>query len=252
MAEDKSWTAGPLRIRVSRDAPPGTPSGGTPPGRPKERLSLDRILDVALEQMKEHGYDAVSMRSIARALDTGPASLYAYVANREQLDQYVVERISSTIPIPDPDPEHWVDQVKALLTSMLQAYRDHPGSARATMGMVPTEIGSLRAAEAMMAYCLAGGIKPQLAAWFCDLAALYIGAVAIEEAIWQERYKTAGPEDWDTFGAELKALFGSLPADQFPILSSMPDVMTGGDGDDRTNFALDVLLGGLEALSARG
>lgn len=55
--------------------------------------------------MRTGGYDAVSMRPVAKALDTGPASRYAHVANREQLDQYVVERIVSTIEIPEPDPE---------------------------------------------------------------------------------------------------------------------------------------------------
>jgi AcrR family transcriptional regulator len=246
MSEDKTFQAGPLRVRIS---------GGQVRQRqqkaPKERLSVDRIVDVALDQMREHGYDAVSMRSIARALDTGPASLYAHVASREQLDQYVVDRIVNTITFQEPDPERWDQQIKDLLLALLAAYRQHPGSARATMGMVPTELGALRSAEAMMAYCLAGGIKPQLAAWFCDLVALYVGAVAVEESIWQERYKTAGPEDWETIGQELHALFKTLPSDEFPIISSMPDVMTAGDGDTRLNFALDVLLLGLKALSDR-
>ena len=57
---------------------------------PSDRLSADRIVAVAVEQMREHGYDAVTMRSIARELGTGPASLYAHVANRAELDQLVV------------------------------------------------------------------------------------------------------------------------------------------------------------------
>src|SRR5437868_15246901 len=66
-----------------------------PPGRarradPADRLSTDRIVEVAIDQMRERGYDAVTMRSIARELGTGPASLYAHVANRAELDQLVV------------------------------------------------------------------------------------------------------------------------------------------------------------------
>jgi AcrR family transcriptional regulator len=231
----KGWVTGPAEPRVV-----------------KERLTPDRIVDVALQQMKEMGYESVSMRSIAKALDTGPASLYAHVSSREHLDQLVIDRISSSIEVEEADPERWEEQVKDFLTRMLQAYRDHPGSARATMGVVPTEVGSLRAAEALMAYCLAGGIQPQLAAWFCDLTALYVGAVAVEEGIWQERYAEAlQPADWDKVSAELNTLFATLPTDRFPILSSMADVMTNGDGDDRQGFALDVLLLGLKALSAR-
>lgn len=106
-----------------------------------------------------------------------------------------------------------------------------------------------------MALCLAGGIPAQLAAWFCDLAALYVGAVAVEEATWRERYRAVGQnpslEDWERIGQELRELFGSLPTDRFPILSSLPDVMTTGDGADRLGFALDVLLSGLREVSRR-
>ena len=242
----KSFRTGPLRVRV-----------GAPGERavPKERLTVDRILDATFEIMRTGGYEAVSMRSVAKALNTGPASLYAHVANREQLDQLVVERIASSVPIPDPDPERWDDQLKQLLVDTLGAYREHPGSARATMGMVPTQVGALRNAEGMMALCLAGGVPAQLAAWFCDLAALYVGAVAVEESIWAERSRVTArdeaEQEWERISAELTELFASLPAADFPILTSLPDVMTSGDGDDRLNFALDVLLGGLKALSSR-
>jgi AcrR family transcriptional regulator len=241
----KSFRAGPLRIRVSTQGE----------RVPKERLTVDRILDATFEIMRTGGYEAVSMRSVAKALDTGPASLYAHVANREQLDQLVVERIASSIPIPEPDPERWDDQVKQLLIDTLGAYREHPGSARATMGMVPTQVGALRNAEGLMALCMAGGVPAQLAAWFCDLAALYVGAVAVEESIWAERYRVtardAGEQEWERIAVELSELFSSLPAADFPILSALPDVMTSGDGDDRLGFALDVLLGGLKSLSSR-
>jgi hypothetical protein len=174
------------------------------------------------------------------------------VANRGQLDQLVVERVGGTIPIPEPDPDRWYDQLRRLMLDALAAYRAHPGSARAALGMVPTELGALRGAEAMMGCCLAGGVPAQYAAWFCDLAALYIGALAVEESFWQDNNQgAADPEDWEAVGAQLRELFASLPRDQFPILSSHADVMTTGDGEQRLGFALDVLLEGLKAVARR-
>ncbi len=73
VAREKTFKFGPVTVRVPADEA----------AAPKERLSRDRIVDIALEQMAESGYDAVSMRSIARALGTGPASLYAHVANKD-------------------------------------------------------------------------------------------------------------------------------------------------------------------------
>ena len=65
---ERSWQAGP--VRRPGDAPEPRSR------RPKERLTTERIVDTAMELMARQGYDAVSMRSLAKALDTGPASLY--------------------------------------------------------------------------------------------------------------------------------------------------------------------------------
>src|SRR6478735_5861515 len=127
---EKSWQAGPLRIRVTLP--------DQDPPRAKERLTVERIVDTAMTLMAEKGYDAVSMRSLAKALDTGPASLYAHVANREELDALVIDRISAGMQVPAPDPGRWQEQIKDLMRQMLELYRAHPGSARAAMAMIPT------------------------------------------------------------------------------------------------------------------
>lgn len=120
------------------------------------------------------------------------------------------------------------------------------------MGLIPTEEGALVQAEGMMAILLAGGIQPQLAAWFGDLMALYVGAVAIEESIWTDRAKAgAGPQSEEEAVASFQQLFASLPDDRFPHLKSMAAVLVAGDGARRFEFALDVLIEGLKSLNAR-
>lgn len=203
--------------------------------------------------MATHGYDAVSMRSLARELGTGPATLYTYVANREELDQLVLERVVSEVSVPEPDPDRWQEQIKQLLRDILAAYRVHPGSARAAMGTIPTGEGGLVGAEGMIAVCLAGGITPQAAAWFCDLVSLYVGAVAFEESIWAERENTtiAGePADHEALDEQLTAYFQNLPHDRFPLMRAFAHVMTTGDIGDRFEFGIDIMLSGLVASSA--
>jgi AcrR family transcriptional regulator len=241
----RTFQAGPIRIRVST-------TGSTSREAPKERLTVDRIVDAALEIMSVEGYDAVTMRSVAKRLDTGPASLYAHVANRLELDQYVVNRIAAGIVCPPPDPEHWEDQLRDLGQRTLEAFRAHPGSARASMGLVPSEEGALVQAEGMMAILLAGGIKPQLAAWFGDLMALYVGSVAVEESIWVDRAKAgAGPQSEEDAIEGFRQMFEALPDDRFPHLKSMASVMVAGDGARRFEFAIDVLIAGLKSLNER-
>ncbi len=61
----------------------------TPPWRdgtkPRRRLDRESIGREALRIIDAEGIDAVSMRRVAAAFDTGPASLYAHVENKEAL-----------------------------------------------------------------------------------------------------------------------------------------------------------------------
>jgi len=238
-------------------------NGGAGSGRARragaaDRLSTDRIVQVAIDQMREVGYDAVTMRSIARELGTGPASLYAHVANRAELDQLVVGRVCSQWQIPDPDPEHWDDQLRTSLIQLLEVYRANPGVARCTLGMIPLEPGLLLVSERLLALLKSGGVPDQFAAWFLDVSALYVASVAVEEDIWRERHRGQAPEESallaeqeEAVGAEVRAVFESLPAEHFPFLTALAATMAAGSGDDRFAFGVDLLVSGLKAMSAR-
>jgi hypothetical protein len=138
------------------------------------------------------------------------------------------------------------------MRQMLTLYRAHPSTARAAMAMIPTGEAAVRVMEGMLAILDVGGISPQAAAWFCDLAPEYVGWIAAEEAMWIERENsTAAGEDPDhaAIDEQLAAYFSSMPTDRFPHVAAMADVLTKGDGQDRFEFGIDVLLAGLAAVS---
>jgi AcrR family transcriptional regulator len=221
---------------------------------PADRLSVDRIVDVAIEQMRERGYDAVTMRSIAQALETGPASLYAHVANRAELDQLVIGRIASQWHIPDPDPERWDDQLRQSMRDMLALYEQHPGVARCSMGMIPTTAETLLPTERLLALMRAGGVPEQHAAWFVDVSALFVGAVAVEDDIWRQRNgieEGAAPDTEEAVVAQVRELFAALPEDHFPTIRAMAVALTTGSGAERFDFGIELLVGGLKALAER-
>lgn len=221
-----------------------------------ERLSVDRIVAVAVEQLREHGYDAVTMRSIARELGTGPASLYAHVANRAELDQLVVGWVCGQWQVPDPDPDRWDEQVRNSLIELLEVYRANPGVARCTLGMIPLQPSLLMVTERLVALLKAGNVSDEHCAWFVDVASLYVASVAVEEDIWRERHRGQDPDEAnavehlteDAVVAEVRNVFGSLPREHFPLLSAMAETMTAGSADQRFAFGVDLLVGGLKAL----
>lgn len=218
-------------------------------GRPAKRpLSVDAVVDAGLRVLKADGLEAVTMRRVAAELDTGPASLYVYVANRDELCTAMLDRVIGTIDIEAPDERRWREQVHRLMNAMVTAMQAHPGIARVALANIPTGGNALVGAESMLAILRAGGIADQPAAWACDILPLFATATAIEGDIYAAREDGATEEEAI---ARVSATFGSLPAERFPNLSELAGVLTAGDGEQRFAFAIDCMLDGLLAASRR-
>ena len=176
---------------------PGGAVGGAVGGvsrreRPaKPALSRAGIVAAGLAILQSRGFAAVTMRSVAAALDTGPASLYAYVANRDELLREMLNVVLSEVPVPSVDPLRWREQLKDLLRDSTRAMERHPGIARVAMGYIPTEEHAMVVADTMLALLAAGGVGPQASAWAVDLLSLFITATAYETSL----YSGGGPPD---------------------------------------------------------
>jgi AcrR family transcriptional regulator len=222
-------------------------SPAKPARRAREPLSRERVVDAAMRILLDQGYEAVSMRKVAQALGTGPASLYAHVANKKELDQLLVERAAEGLEIPAPDPQNWQEQLKDLMRSMLKMMRAYPGVARAAIGQVPLGERALISTEGMLAILKAGRVPDQAAAWAIDMTALYVTALAFEESVQGASAWTL--DDVETFVGELRSFFQALPADRFPLIVALAGPLTAGSGaDERFEFGLQVIVGGLAAM----
>src|SRR5919205_3979370 len=94
----------------------------------KPPLSRDAIVAAALEIARTEGVDALSMRRVAQALDTGPASLYVYVADRGELHELLFDAAIGTIEIDPIEPRRWREQLKELARRMVKMMsEDFPG-----------------------------------------------------------------------------------------------------------------------------
>jgi AcrR family transcriptional regulator len=224
------------------DGPPPQHAG---PSR-QAPLSEDLIVETALGILRAEGLDAVTMRRVATALDTGPASLYVYIGGRDKLRRAMLDRVAGSVPIEKPDPARWREQLHALLDGVLRAMEDHPGIASVAVGDPPTSERTLLVADYMMGLLLAGGVTPQDAGWACDILPLLTTASAMETAVHMARGDTV-----QATVERLDAVFSALPADRFPNIAKYGDVLTSGNSDERFRFAIDAFLDGLEARAAR-
>jgi AcrR family transcriptional regulator len=225
-----------MAARSTRDRPAKAP------------LSEAAIVDAALAITKTEGFDAVTMRRVAAELDTGAASLYVYVRNRDELLLLMFDRAVDRLALVEPDPKRWREQVHDLLHTFLKTLESYPGLAGALPVGPPTSENSLAGAENLLAILLAGGIAPQDAAWACDILALIVTATATEIDV--RRANEVEMERADIIG-QVRDAFASLPPDRFPNLVAHVAEMTAGDGNERFDFAIETFLDGLVARSSR-
>ncbi len=229
---------------------PPPPRFPRPSKRPTRRtaLTVEAIVAAAIEVLDEAGVVGLSMRRVADRLGTGAASLYAHVSGKDELLELVFDELVGQVPLPEPDPKIWREQVRQMLRDLRAALISHRDAALAGLGRIPTTPKTLVAAETLVATLRAGGLSDRAIALGLDQLILYVSAEAFEAGLMEHGGMT--PEEVQRYFDDVHVFYLRLPADRFPVLASVAEEMTGPDGEERFEFGLDVLIAGLEAVSA--
>jgi AcrR family transcriptional regulator len=231
---------------MSTHPPSPHPRGRRPRAAPRERLSREAIVAAALAIVDEHGVDGLSMRAVAEALGTGPSSLYAHVADKEELLELLLDAVLVEVRLPDAGLP-WEEQLKGFVREQIRVLVGHRDLARVTLARVPTGPNAVAIMDRFLGNLLATGLPPRTIGLTMDLLALYAGAVAYEQSLFTARL---GPEEADRYFREVREHFAALPADRFPSLHAMLGPMFDDAEDgaaERLEWALDVLVDGIAA-----
>ena len=216
-----------------------------PAVRPRKApITPARILGTALDLVAAEGYEALTMRRLAAALDTGQASLYAHVVNKADLDELLIGRLCAELVLPEPDPATWHEQIRGVCAGMRDQYLRYPGISRAALAMVATDLEIARVSEGMLAILLAGGVDPQTAAWGIDALTLYVAAYCLEVSIVRQR-STDDDTAWVLDRDEMRRRLAALPASTFPHTTAHATELTAGEGHDRFDFTVALMVDGL-------
>jgi AcrR family transcriptional regulator len=93
---------------------------------PKRELSIERIVDAAIEIADEGGLAAVSMASVAAKLGFTPMSLYRYVSAKDDLVLLMQERGIGVPPEELAEAAGWRDGLERWGRAMARLYVEHP------------------------------------------------------------------------------------------------------------------------------
>ncbi|HZE40621.1 MAG TPA: TetR/AcrR family transcriptional regulator [Stackebrandtia sp.] len=235
------------RHRLGSGAKPAANRRGPSGGR-KRPITVDAIVDTAFAIVENEGYEALTMRRVATALETGPSSLYAHVVNKQDLDELLIGRLCAEIELPEPDPANWRGQIIDVCAQLRDQYLRYPGISRAAFAAGLSNLDTLRLTEGMLAVLLAGGVAPQDAAWAIDSLSLYVNAYSLEASLARRRAAGDADDAWVVSRDELMRRFAALP-DGYPQTRRYAAEITAGGGHDRFDFTLGVMLDGLAARS---
>ena len=218
-------------------------------------LTRDAIVDAAIEVLDTEGSEQLSMRRVAAQLGVGAASLYWHVPSKAVLIDLVLDRVIAEIELPPPEPAHWRAQLREHAHLMRATLGRHGDLARLTMGRVPIGPSLVLVIEWQLALLRSAGIPDHVAALTGDLLALYVGAFAFEDVLFNSppAHEDAASAEFhgpEQFFVMVHQYLATLPPDRFPHTTALVGELTSADRDQRFEFGLDVLLAGLAAQAA--
>jgi TetR/AcrR family tetracycline transcriptional repressor len=209
------------------------------PGRPP--VPLDRIVATALRVVDEEGVDALSMRTLARRLDSGTATLYRHFANRADLIAHVVDHVfgEAEFDAEELAAMSWDQAWRTIAHTMFDALGRHKNVAPLLVEHVPLGPNALTQRERCIAVLLDNGFPPQLAALAYATLARYVLGFAIQLS---GHGATRRIED-----ARLSAGFRGLDPSLFPATVAVADSLP-VPLEDEFAFGLQLIVNGLGQL----
>jgi len=216
----------------------------------RRQLSQDLIVETGLRILDAEGLDGLSMRRVAQELDTGPASLYAHVANKEELLELIYDRVLGEIHLAEPDPARWKEQLREYAIECHRVLGSHADVARAALASIPLGPNALRIAEYVFGLLIDAGMAPRDASLAVDRISLYITGDAFEGSLHFGRMRATGlglEEYFKSFVGHIESHYRALPAERFPHIAAHVDDLIADDGRARFEYGLDLMIDGLAA-----
>lgn len=97
----------------------------SPQRGPKREMSVERIVEAAIELADDEGLGAVSMAAVAAKLGFTPMSLYRYVSAKDDLLLLMQEQATGLPPASVREEEGWRGQLRALFEAQVLIYLRH-------------------------------------------------------------------------------------------------------------------------------
>lgn len=226
-----------------------------PPSRgPKPSLSVDRIVEAAVEIADADGLHAVTMRRVAERFGVTTMSLYRYVPSKDELVELMLDAVAAPAPDPEQLPDHWRDALHGWARQNMALFRRRPWALSHSFGTPPMGPNRLRWMECALRAMEGTGLTEDDMMGVLVILSGYILSAAQQELARTQAASRTGvdPEEWErAYGQLLRRVVddGSHPSLARVVTAGVVD--GGGEGPDADfEYGLSFILDGVAALMA--
>jgi AcrR family transcriptional regulator len=221
------------------------------------RLNRDRVLQAAVALADEIGIGPLSMRRLAQELDVVPMALYKHVAHKAELLDGMVDVIIAEID-PPAAGLGWKDVVRGRILSARTVLQRHQWARQVLETRTNKTPGVLAYMDSFIGMFLDGGFSVDLTHHV--MHAIGSRMWGFTQELFQEPAGPTGGAAAEPDEATQQAMLQEM-ARRYPNVLTIamasahdPDAVIGQGCDDRFEFefALDLLLDGIEKLHAQG
>jgi AcrR family transcriptional regulator len=208
------------------------------------------VAERALALADTIGLEALTIRKLATDLGVTPMALYWHFRSKDDLLVGVADRIWSEVDITADPSAPWLDQLRAMFTSLLSVLRAHPAG---TQLLVRSEKlhseAALNTTEAALELLRGAGFSPQEASAIARSAMW----TALTLVMSEPGVEVSDPVERAEVMRKHQVELATLPQAKYPRLVECALPMTAcDDPDEHYRFGVEMFMAGVAAIAATG
>ena len=200
---------------------------------PLPKFTREQIFRAALQIIDVHGREALTMRRLAEAMDTGTTTLYDYVKNKEELLQGVESLLIDSLVADLDQSSSWDAQLAEALRRLHGVQQEHPGFVEVLSAQVMPGPSLDPVREGLMRILREAGFSRQDAAYVLAVVMAYVLGFSVFD---RARVRDA---------REVQRMRGLSTAD-YPYLTDMVTDWAEHDPEQAFEYGLRIMIDGLK------
>lgn len=217
-------------------------------GRRRASHSMESVLTEAVALLDEAGAPALTFRALAQRLGGGVASIYWYVANKEELLDRATDHVIGTVlaeieGLPGSDDP--IDDLRAMAVTLFDAIVDRPWLGAYFMRNTDVQGNSLRLYERLGRQTLRLDLTARQRFHAVSAVVGVVVGSAIDMGQEPPEEILDGSVNRDEFLGRYARTWRELDPGAYPFVHEIADEFEGHDDADQFRSALDLTLAGL-------